>query len=257
MRATDASRRVVAVAVVGALLTLTGCGMLSAQPQRQPACRVAADVTGSHDQEIVREIKDNLMRVLKACTGGRFSAALVTSNSQASACTPVRTSLQPEGLRGNKVYDQAKRQRLRRQVAKRVTALVRCGLEAGTPQGSDLFGSLVAAGRVLHGGQASRRMLVFFTDGLNTRDPFEITEALDRQSRAAFLRRLKEAGLLANLSKVDVYMVGAGVGAELTPQQLARLQQFWRAYFAEAGARLVSYGPTLPSDLSPSGTGST
>ena len=53
---------------------------------------------------------------------------------------------------------------------------------------------------------------------------------------ASVLQKAKKAGLVPDLQGVNVSLVGAG------GSHYAGIEQFWRAYFAETGATIKSYG---------------
>ncbi|WP_322770308.1 hypothetical protein, partial [Frankia sp. Cr1] len=126
------------------------------------------------------------------------------------------------------------------------TALVDCAA-ARPATATDLFGAFVLAGTSLRAEPAGRRELTVFSDGISTRQPYDLSaRELDDADIAALLNSLAAHGLQADLTGVDVRFVGAGVGVdELDPSRLGRVEAAWRAYVRRAGGTVSHYAKTL------------
>ncbi|MFY9561301.1 MAG: hypothetical protein WAQ52_13795 [Terriglobales bacterium] len=107
-------------------------------------------------------------------------------------------------------------------------------------QHTDILGALVLAGQLF--GQmpkGGRNVLVIFSDmrqntadlNLETANPITVPAAIAKTERL---------GLMANLSNVEVHVLGAD-NAGRRMNYWIQLRQFWLAYFAKTGAQVAEY----------------
>lgn len=79
--------------------------------------------------------------------------------------------------------------------------------------------------------------LLLLTDAVEESDLANFARTAPNETAiASVLQKAKKAGLVPDLQGVNVSLVGAG------GSHYAEIEQFWRAYFAETGATLKSYG---------------
>jgi len=106
-----------------------------------------------------------------------------------------------------------------------------------------------AAERFLDDGPGTKKYLLILTTGYEQSSIVNMADVrLDlRQATWPLIRRLTRTGAMPNLRGVDVCMgsVTSGLGAWADTPQYRRIHAFWGAFFAQSGARLVSYGPYL------------
>ena len=108
---------------------------------------------------------------------------------------------------------------------------------------TDIIGAVCGASHLLEG--HSPKNLIFFTDAVNNRKPYELaTIALDEKSISNYVEQIKSDGVLCDLEgvRVSFYGVGIGEGTEVVPStQFVGIEKFWRALFDAAGATVVAY----------------
>jgi hypothetical protein len=161
----------------------------------------------------------------------------------------VDAALVAPNPRDNDLFDRAaERDQVERALAD-TEALADCaaGQPAAAAATTDLFGAFVLAGASLQAEPAGRRELTVLTDGISTRAPYDLSaRELDDADVEALLDDLADDGQMADLTGVDVRLVGAGVGVgELDPVRLGRVEATWRAYVARAGGTVSVYAKTL------------
>ncbi|WP_250281372.1 hypothetical protein [Frankia sp. CiP1_Cm_nod2] len=235
----------VAAAVVAALsVAVPGCG--SRASDRPPRCGIVVDVSASVAADQRARYLDEATAALRRCTGGRAYADVADANARAGRCTPVDMTLAAPDPRGNTLFDSAAETGQVDRAIAATRALVDCA--AALPAtATDLFGAFVLAGAALRAGPAGRRELTVFTDGISTRAPYDLSaRELDDADINRLLDQLASDGLMADLTGVDVRIVGAGVGAdELGPVRLGRVETAWRSYVNRAGGTVSRYAKTL------------
>lgn len=109
---------------------------------------------------------------------------------------------------------------------------------------TDIMGSLDLATRIFRRVQSGEKILVIMSDMIEDSERYDFDRIpLDRAAVERILRQEAEAGRVPDLAGVEVCVAGAYAG---TSRRYQEIERFWRAYFARAGARLVSYaGPLL------------
>jgi hypothetical protein len=115
-------------------------------------------------------------------------------------------------------------------------------------QQTDVIGFLVLVGHIMRSSDG-HHVLIIFSDMRNcTRDLDIETPTLVPVTAA--LQTAKRRNLIADLKKVDVFVLGVYPGGK-SIQYASTLEQFWRAYFVAAGANLRTFSVLRdPPDLS-------
>jgi hypothetical protein len=103
---------------------------------------------------------------------------------------------------------------------------------------SDVMGAIAIAQILFDEEEGQKRLLIFS-------DMRHVTEALDLESpqelkAAELLKGLEKEGLIPSLKGVDVYALGVQTESK-TPSYWAELRDFWKGFFARAGACLKKY----------------
>lgn len=114
----------------------------------------------------------------------------------------------------------------------------RCSSLPAPSQRTDVLGALVISSHLLQPIPGWRNVLVLFSDMRDTR-AVNLNEASKVPATAALKRVIKQE-LIADLKKVEVYVLGVG-GAEKEPAYWNSLRQFWAEYFKKSGATLRTY----------------
>jgi hypothetical protein len=117
--------------------------------------------------------------------------------------------------------------------------------------GTDIHDGLSLAERVFDAyPEAGARSLVLLSDMVERSSRLNVGRArFDENAIVPALDALASDGLIADLSGVSVYVVGAGVGAGSEPSadRFLAIQHFWQAYLLRAGTDLPTerYGAAL------------
>lgn len=176
--------------------------------------------------------------------GAKITVIGITANSFAQPYILLRASVTDDpGYFGERLA--SARTQLVRTWQQRAAALI------PNARGTDILGGLFIASELFRNGPAgARNVLVLFSDmrqvtrELNLETPH--THRVDPLIAAVQARRL-----IADLSGVTVYVLGANADEKQTIAQWNALKQFWVAYFMRAGAHLTEYSigsrpPTAP-----------
>jgi hypothetical protein len=116
---------------------------------------------------------------------------------------------------------------------------------------SDILASLYDfATHVVHPSPAKSKTLLMASDMLenSSLSSFYSHRTVRKLDPAAELDRVRQKGLIPDLTGVRIFVVGAGLldpqsaGTYRDPQTMLSLEGFWSAYFKEAHAQLVEFG---------------
>jgi len=107
---------------------------------------------------------------------------------------------------------------------------------------SDVIGAIAMAQIFLDEGNADEKRLIIFSDMRH------VTKALDLESPqelnpADLLATVEKLGAIPSLKNVDVYAL-AVLTDDKSPSYWTALREFWKGFFAKAGARLKKYSVT-------------
>lgn len=89
---------------------------------------------------------------------------------------------------------------------------------------------------------AKSKRAVVFSDMIQNSEALSFYAAKSVDSDAA-MKSVEKAAMVWPFAGIDVYV--AGVGGNFTDERARQVEQFWRKYFAKAGAQLKLYGPVL------------
>lgn len=236
-----------------ALVVLSSCGVGDkVNPSAKSVAMVLLDVSESTKQSDIRErYLSNFDVMLKHVDGisdkGSYLAGdIIDSNPLAHGSFPVRATFRPCGLGDNS--DVCRRQLEDKSLAVRSTLKT---LARGVDQGTDIIGALRLAEESYFSAydDGLPERLLILSDMVQSSGPFSANRIL-RSSMIEIEEMLaQKAKSLTDLEGVDVYVVGGGSTApdRLDSAEIGKLQHFWRAYFAEAGADVIFYGAALPT----------
>ena len=109
---------------------------------------------------------------------------------------------------------------------------------------TDIFTTLQLAGESAHDGGARQTVLVLLSDMLQSGQGFEM-ERLAKMPPPSWIETEAHDGLMPQLGRVCV----VAIGADATTASGVKIRNFWQAYFARAGARLLgqNYRATPPT----------
>lgn len=116
-------------------------------------------------------------------------------------------------------------------------------------KGSAILETLTFVADTLNGDRAKHKRIILHSDMVQNSDIISFYKSEDLGRAQALMGRVKNEGLLPELSGVRVYVTGtggSGTGGDITDKSARRIEGFWRAYFNEARAELRFYGPLLP-----------
>lgn len=193
---------------------------------------------------------------LAAPEGGRVVAATFQNHALAYIAWPLDHTFGFDSFvpAGNTALQRAD---LRRQISSAVTQAARIfnRQQRRGVEGSDIIGSLLAAGQVFRSDPAATPKIVVLASNMldvSPSDGLEMTrQRLSRTFVERSLSRLVADRAIADLTGVCVYVVGGGLGTDhpLSTANELGLQSFWTSYFARANARVVAWTPTLQHAL--------
>lgn len=236
---TQATRHA-ATKLLGLALFLLLFGGGRAFGQQRLTLVVAVDLSASEavkghggESQFSRNIKGVTRLLGSVPPDSKITVIGITENSFAQPYILLSAEISDDqGYFGERLA--AARQQLIRAWQKRSAQL------APSAQGTDVFGALLVAGALFQKApNGGRKVLVLYSDMRH------VTIGLDLESPAivrgdALLAVVGRRGLLADLSGVVVYVLGAdAAGKRVT--QWESLKQFWTAYFKKAGATLSGY----------------
>src|SRR5205823_2524110 len=107
---------------------------------------------------------------------------------------------------------------------------------APTAVQSDVLGALAYSGLLFDQSRANRKLLLVLSDmrhdtaGIDLETPPRLTTGM--------LANIRERGLVANLTKVQIWIYSAHTVGKL-PSYYNSLTSFWREYFQQAGGQLM------------------
>jgi hypothetical protein len=111
--------------------------------------------------------------------------------------------------------------------------------------GTDIFGGLWQMKMLIDSVPASQKEIWIFSDMINESLSFNMP-VLVGLGPEKMMEQAKLVHLVVPLPGHRIHVVGASA-AGLTPEKWYSVKSFWREYFREAGAELVSYSPECSS----------
>ena len=111
---------------------------------------------------------------------------------------------------------------------------------APSARSTDVLGVLLTASELFQQAQLhASNVLIIYSDMRHVNSELDL-ETPDVIHVNAIMATVERRKLLANLTGVSVYVLGADAGGR-RPAQWEALKQFWTAYFGKAGANLMCY----------------
>ena len=212
---------------------------------------VLFDLSGSAASDTLRAHYGRIAEALaqEVRPGDRYVGLLVTDQSTADGIGTFEVKVPTEAQSGlNALTVRPLLDSLGRAFADEARRVLAAAPSACT----DLGGALALTSRQFKasGRDSSRteRRLVVMSDMVSTCGAVVINEGvLSEHGPEAAVAKLQAAGQVPELPGVEVYVAGAGTDRHHTAEAQQRLEAFWQAYFAAAGAHLAPehYGPTL------------
>jgi hypothetical protein len=115
---------------------------------------------------------------------------------------------------------------------------------------TDILGALLVGSEILHKEPRAKNIILIYSDMRHSTRALNLETPLLLQEDAS-MRALDQQGLIANLTGVSVYVLGADADREPVSQWKA-LNQFWTVYFQKTGANLRAYSLLCdPPNLTP------
>lgn len=170
-----------------------------------------------------------------------LSIALVSGETRTGTVTPVTGRLSKLDYTGNGPTDDTIAHNEIDRVVKDADKAI---LDAPRQRpGTDIIGVLCVAHDMLRGHSPST--LIINSDGINNRAPYRLGSVpLDDASITRYVEELKADGQLCDLTGVQVYMYGVGIGSgtsTMSDERLTGIRKFWEAAIRSTGADLVVY----------------
>lgn len=219
--------------VMGAL---AGCGT-----EAKAVCGAVVDATSYAKPATSRQdVTSKLPAFAQGCDWIAFAA--VTGSSESSACRqdPVAiAATKQENPNDNPVVEDRIRAHRVTEVLPRAVKLFECPAEG---QGSDVLGALRYVAKQLAAQRLPDRAheLIVFSDLINNRGELNINKLdLSDRARAAKIKELKDAHLLADLTGYAVTVHGFLRDKTSGPDRFPLLESFWKEAFEAAGATSV------------------
>lgn len=239
--------------VLVASLALSGCSALHVgMHQPGPLVVVLFDVSKStSDPEVRARYLTTFERVLDDVVAehGSIVGDVVDDNPLAHSSYPVSATFDAcDAFTDNRLECDARSTRLRQQVMTQARTIL---ASVPTVSGTDIHDGLSLAERVFDAyPEAGARSLVLLSDMVERSSRLNVARTgFDEESIVPTLDAFASDDLIADLSGVSVYVVGAGVGAGSEPSadRFLAIQHFWQAYLVRAGTELPSerYGAAL------------
>ena len=259
--------KLLAAAVTGAALLITGCGTdlgtatggtggpgkaCTALGAKRPVTILIVDVSGSTKALRGRggqyESDWNMAACYTAMNQGSLWATTADSQTLANSLWHVHKDFKPT-IADNKLLAQAELKKAAAGLAPQGRQIV----GSTKPSSSDLLGALQVAARLFRDYPDRPRDLVFLTDGgingggVKLRTDLPLTDA----ARGELVARLKDSGQLPDLTggagrPVRVWMggLGHGVGGG-DPRRTQAIIELWRSLIPAAHGELASEDSTL------------
>jgi hypothetical protein len=228
----------------------TGRGGAAGVSQRLELVDVSLDSTAVERAEGLR-IFDQMID-LAAADRGVVAAAPFQWSALATIDWPISHRFSPDPSDPNSYYQRLDLARQAEQLKAQAETLL---THRSSRPGTDLLGGLLAAGEYFASQPSGPRTLVLDSnmwayspsDGLNLKK-----RALSPAQVRRLIAGLVQAGKIAQLSGVCVYVVGAGLdpGRRISNSIQLSMRSFWQAYFARSGAILRTWTPTLDAEPS-------
>jgi hypothetical protein len=245
------------LALVAALVTAStacafsaGKGGSSGVSQRVMLADASLDSTKAERTEALRILGQ--MTDLAVADRGVIATAPFQWSALATISWPINHRFSPDPADLNSYYQRLDLARQAEQVKEQAKTLF---AHRSTQPGTDILGGLLAASELFASQPAGPRTLVLSSnmwayspsDGLNLKK-----QALSRAQITRLIERLVQAGKVAQLSGVCVYVVGAGLdpGRQIPNSIQLSMRTFWQAYFARTGALVRAWTPTLDTEPS-------
>lgn len=118
---------------------------------------------------------------------------------------------------------------------------------------TDLLGTILLCARDLQASSDGTHTLAILNNGIQTCDPLDMSQDFFWSSSVEDLvNQLDELGYTTDLSQTTVqwFYLGdcAGSQADLSPQQVSFLQEFWQAYLSRCGADVTFHSDLLAGE---------
>ncbi len=224
--------------LAAAVLLLTAC---RSEERPTPVVVELVDISGSvGDAPSKERLLDQSMLVAEATARrrGSFVVELIDAVPTADSTAPVAHEFRPSRHANNRLYADAEIARQLREVRGQLEAVLARPTQAGT----DVIAALSVAERHLARAKAQGRPteLVLASDMMQsvTYDFYRLE--LSAPERERILGELKADGRIPNLGGTAVYVTGATVDptGQVSALEARAVEDFWRAFFAAAGAPL-------------------
>lgn len=224
------------IALAGLALT---CLLISACASQPRDILVVADASGSAkgqgllDQSRILSIVGQQLR--DAPAGTQVFATQVTGDSMADTICPAVTAGLNYEVTDNTILDDASRGQALTDIQTELTEALTCASDR-TTSGSDIFGAITEAASHK---RAEAATLVVVADGKSNQPPVTTYPVPDDPQAA--IERLRAAGLVPDLTGVNVIWFGLGARPTDDPSVTAALRDFWTHYLTAGGAASVEF----------------
>jgi len=225
-----------------ALISIAACAQ---QRQTPPTVVALADATSSVGTPTIRARYLNDLQTLIEWTGqhgGRLFGDTIEGNGLATSTVPLDVDFaRSASTPNNPLYADADLQAKRQTAIKEAKALT----SAPPADATDIVGGVVSAAGLFASrpDSAGLKVLAILSDMVQaTAGPPGnfYSDDLSASAINSKIEQLKRLGLVPNLRRVIVYVVGLGADntSQLPPQRILAIQNFWRTYFTASGATI-------------------
>lgn len=221
-----------------AILLVTGC---AASPAAQPAGRpviVLVDLSGS-TETVAPTYLQHVRAVIDSLTGGEHLLVLPISSTSLTAAAAVDLHFPAyRRFTTNEFTHGRSMKKAREEALTKVDAMLTAP-RAETARRTAIIDGLLQAQDLL-GGQPGTICIV--SDMVEDSDLARF-ETLTDEAIPTLLDTLGSR-MPSYPAETQVHVAGlSAAGAQLEPTQVLTIRRFWEAFFAEAGAQLIEYGP--------------
>lgn len=230
------------------ILFCVGCGL---EKQEEKCIFVLFDISGSTLVSREQFYKD-FQKVFNEMKKGRLIVDLISENPLAQSVFPINETIQYSNFKrmfydgGTEKYDEDFNQQ-KNKILNEAKKLI---FESKPRKKTKILDSVRLAKRVFTTYKEGKKELIFFSDMVEESDDYNFTtmELSDKKINQIIEKEKKrEESGLPNLNGVQVYVVGAthSIYGGMSTDRILAIEKFWRTYFKECGANLVSYGSCL------------
>lgn len=230
-------------AVMAALLAFIATD--DASPAANEACFVGLDRSGSNVDPAVFDrnldaIRTFLLEECLTARGGR--AGVINARSVGEVVSPVSLDLGPEPGKNAQKAEEAATAALDDSIMPAIRDMA--GAATTHDPGTDIIGFLDT---IDDGARDAHRRILLTTDAVHQTSELDLVRVpLGDEDIERLIEDLRRSGQVPSLSDTEVWIRGANLGdrsSRLTPERIAGIEAFWRAFFRAADAVLVSYEP--------------